>query len=624
MNQVIITADGALLLAKHGLHVVRLHYPIFGSDGVSCSCGHKDCPSRRGQGKHPVGAQWGKSATTDQQVIADLWGKAPWNVGVLLGLGHGIPPEQAVIDIEDDTIEGRNLADALLRDYPTVTWSSGKSLHRLYRWHPGLPNVATVTINGMEIRIGGEGKDTQSVAPPSRHAGGLTYQWVQGRGIDEIPVATLPDHVVEWICEEYTRQQSGVAGGGAPSNNHHRNFRSPGKKVTEPGRNNAMLRHANSCWRDACRLHGINGLEEQEVRDQVWLWVWGANLATCEPPMEEAEVWQVFLNAEKFMRAELQREAEEKWQRMMAEADPAAAVAAVAAEQAAAEPAVEGEESGQSGQPAARDPRSFVDYLAAAGLRLIRDPSLAWDEVTPDRIDVWECDWEVRYVLQAERETVVLRVGGHDVELGESDLDKPAIVARKIYQGTGGAVCLDRTFGFWNWKGIWAGRPNKGKGEDNNGVTRGLREHLANKATVQQAAEQGVAGLVLDVITQLVGSVQTIAEGAVEYCEKGASIPAWKDRLKLNPSGELVLTGIEGEPVSGVYAAGADGLCVVVKLDEVASRFGKSFGRGKTTAADLSKVMEELGFEKKKVYTGRAAGRCWRMTVEDFVEKFLK
>ena len=623
MNEIATsTLDGALLLAKHGLHVVRLHYPIFGGDGVGCSCGSRDCPSRKGQGKHPVGAQWGKSATTDQQVIGELWGKAPWNVGVLLGLGHGIPPEHAVIDIEDDTLEGRNLADALLRDYPTVTWSSGKSLHRLYRWHPGLPNVATITISGMEIRIGGQGKDTQSVAPPSRHAGGLTYQWVQGKEIGEIPVAALPDHVVEWICEEYTRQQSGAAGGGAPSNNHHKNFRSPGKKVTEPGRNNAMLRHANSCWRDACRLHGINGIEEQDVRDQVWLWVWGANLATCEPPMEEAEVWQVFLNAEKFMRAELQREAEEHWQRAMAEADPAAAVAAVAAEgQSEA-----GEEHGGDAPPVVlpKDPRSFVDYLASSGLRLIRDPSLSWEDVTPDRIDVWESDWGVRYVLQAERETVVLTVGGHEVELGEADLDKPSIVARKVYQGTGGAVSLDRTFAFWNWKTIWSGRANKTSDGRSNGITRGLREHLANKATVEQAAEQGVAGLVLDVITQLVGSVQTIAEAAVEYCEAGASIPAWKDRLKLSPNGELVLIGLEGEPVSGIYAAGVEGLCVVVKLDEVAQRFGKSFGRGKTTAADLSKIMEELGFEKKKVYSGRASGRCWRMAVEEFAEKFLQ
>ena len=83
------TLDGALKLASHGLYVVRLHYPIFDhqSKQVRCSCGRSECSA---EGKHPVGAQWGKSATTDPDSIRDFWREADWNVGVLLGLGHGI------------------------------------------------------------------------------------------------------------------------------------------------------------------------------------------------------------------------------------------------------------------------------------------------------------------------------------------------------------------------------------------------------------------------------------------------------------------------------------------------------------------------------------------------------
>ena len=102
------TLDGALKLASHGLYVVRLHYPIFDhqSKQVRCSCGRSECSA---EGKHPVGAQWGKSATTDPDSIRDFWREADWNVGVLLGLGHGIPEDEAIIDIEDDTTEGRQL-----------------------------------------------------------------------------------------------------------------------------------------------------------------------------------------------------------------------------------------------------------------------------------------------------------------------------------------------------------------------------------------------------------------------------------------------------------------------------------------------------------------------------------
>ena len=130
------------------------------------------------------------------------------------------------------------------RDCPTVSWTSGKSVHRIYRWDPRLPQVANMTVSGLEFRFGGRGKETQSVAPPSAHKSGRRYMFVEGRNLEQIAIARLPDHVIEWICERYAEQANSPSG--SPSSADYRRFRTPGKKIQEPGRNNALVRFANS------------------------------------------------------------------------------------------------------------------------------------------------------------------------------------------------------------------------------------------------------------------------------------------------------------------------------------------------------------------------------------------
>jgi len=578
---------GVVQLAMHGLRVVKLHYPIFRDGQVFCSCENPTC---RSQGKHPVGAQWGKSATDDQDVIADIWSRGPWNVGILLGLGHGIPESEAVIDIEDDTLEGRNLADTILGDYPTVTWSSGKSLHRIYRWHPGLPQVANLTLNGLEFRIGGKGKETQSVAPPSKHPNGRTYQFLEGRGLGEIPIATLPQHIVEWVCEEYTRQQASP--GSAPSSADHRRFSIPGTKVQSPGRNNALLRHANSSWRTACKLHGINGLEEQEVRDQVWLWIWGANLATCDPPLDEGECWTIFQNSEKFMFNELRKEAAERRRQ--------------------AEQVVQAEVEATPGQPVPEvsdDGREFGAYLKRHGIRMILDPRMQDGEESTDAVNEWACDWSLVYLRNTEKQTAVLKVGEFEIEVLETDLDRASSIAKRIYQGTNGTFKVDRSFAFWNWKDIWNGRSTK-----KSGITRGLQEWLLNKAEIKDSGETGLQGMVEDLVAGLVGPVSTIALGIHAFMGYGAPIADLRERVKLTPGGEISTTWIEGDPRSGVYMANGE-VIVGVKVDEVAKRYGATYGRGSVSANDIGKVLAELGFERKFIRHGPLEGRAWIKTV---------
>ena len=175
-----VLSTDVLQLVDFGLYPVRLHYPVFEQDRVLCSCGDPACSEKKSQGKHPVGNSWGKTATQDAEIISSLWGSRPWNVGIVVGLCHGIPADEAIIDIENDTEEGRMLADVLLEGVEYPCYTSGKSIHRLFRWDPALPPLATMTVKGLEFRFGGKGLQSQSVAPPSIHPSGKTYQWIEG------------------------------------------------------------------------------------------------------------------------------------------------------------------------------------------------------------------------------------------------------------------------------------------------------------------------------------------------------------------------------------------------------------------------------------------------------------
>lgn len=613
------TLDGALLLASHGLHVVRLHYPIFREDRIACSCGNPKCTA---QGKHPVGMQWGKTATTDADTIRDLWRESDWNVGVLMGTGHGIPEDQAVIDIEDDTLEGRNLADALLRDYPTVSWSSGKSIHRLYRWDPRLPSVANMTVQGLEFRFGGAGKETQSVAPPSVHRSRRKYQWVEDRSPDKIGIGTIPQHVLDWILEQFAMQSEGKVGG-APSNNSHKSFRIPGQKVHEPGRNNAMVRHANSCWRQACQLFGYNRLDDTEVRDQVWLWVWGANLATCEPPLDQDEVFSLFLSAERFMRGELAREMQEKL--ALTQTVPAEHVDNLP-EDLSTPTNSDGEEvpAEESQKDLDAKSRVFSDYLAKYGIRLSLDPMGNPLEKSVDRIDEWQAPaWKLTYVTKGDQDYMKVTVCGVTATLKPPEFERHRDVARKIAQESLGKVLLDRTFAHWSWKKLWEGSRN---GEDN-GITRGLREYLVNHARVEEVQHMTLVDQIAGLVESLIGGKSQIMAAYQQYCSspamsgRKASVP--NGRLKLSPNGDLVALRAPEDPASGVYSEASSGkLVIAVKFEEIAKRY-KSAYTGSVSTEQIGESLEKLGFRKERIRSGVLEGRWFLKNLGKTSEKDL-
>lgn len=567
-----VVANDVLQLVEYGLYPVRLHYPIFEKDRVLCSCGKDDC---KAQGKHPVGFQWGKSATQDPEIIAEQWGDKPWNCGIIIGRCYGIPEEQAIIDIEDDTLEGRAMADALLKDYPAPTYTSGKSLHRIYRWCEGLPPVANMTICGLEFRFGGKEKETQSVAPPSTHPSGKKYQWLDGKSPSEIPIGKLPQHVVDYLCEEYARQGSSSPRG--TSSTDPSKFRSPKGKIGPGARHHSLLVEANSLWRKAYILWGINGIEEQEAIDQVWMWLAGANLLVCDPPKTEAELHTIFQSSQRFMLDEFMKE--------------------IQANTDISDP-----------KPASDSDRSLGGWLHKHGIKMVPDPRLDSGAKANDRIDEWQSDWSMKFVTKADEDLVALHIPQFgDVIMKQAEFESPTAVARKIQTETQGKWHLSKTFPIWDWESIWKGRPNDKKKE--NGITRGLREFLTNSAKVEEKSDNSLVDQTENIVNGLIGPVSPVLEKIEESTANGHGLKMWTSRLKITPLGDLAAHKAPEDPTSGLYVF-EDKVWQLVKFDEVMKRYRGSYGSG-VPSRMLTECMEKMGFQRKHIRSGPLEGRWY-------------
>ena len=146
-------------------------------------------------GKRPLLPAWQKAASDDEETVAGWWDRWPdANVGVLLGEASGI------VDVEFDDDAGRETADRVLGEAFTPTFSSGRSVHRLFLWRDDLPRKAKVVVRGLEVR--GCGPGAQSVFPPSLHPSGKRYAWLTGLSPDDVDVQPIPDEVLAWIWND--------------------------------------------------------------------------------------------------------------------------------------------------------------------------------------------------------------------------------------------------------------------------------------------------------------------------------------------------------------------------------------------------------------------------------------
>lgn len=167
----------ALWWARRGIPVLPLHYPDRDAPG-GCSCGHDACTSI---GKHPIARLVPKGltqATTDPDRVRDWWVQEPYaNIGIRTG---------DVVDLLDiDTADGLTAFGNLVQ---RIGMPAHLGVARSGRDGAGMHYY--VAPGGMRALAGGKtapagidvkGRGGYAVVPPSMHASGRRYEWVDGR-----------------------------------------------------------------------------------------------------------------------------------------------------------------------------------------------------------------------------------------------------------------------------------------------------------------------------------------------------------------------------------------------------------------------------------------------------------
>lgn len=176
--------EAALAYAARGWPVFPLHWPV--SDGCSCE---KSCDSK---GKHPRTAHGLKDATVDVAAVEAWWRRWPLaNVGVATGVISGF----VVIDVDaggDATLTDLEAEHGLLP--ATLEALTGNGRHILF----ARPDEVEIR-NDAKRRLG-PGLDVRGdggyiVAPPSAHASGRSYRWIE----DGVPIAAMPPWLLERV-----------------------------------------------------------------------------------------------------------------------------------------------------------------------------------------------------------------------------------------------------------------------------------------------------------------------------------------------------------------------------------------------------------------------------------------
>lgn len=158
----------ALAYGLAGVAVLPLH----SAPGGRCSCVRgRGCPS---PGKHPRTPEGKDDASTEPSVIGRWWERWPdANIGLV------VPDGFAVVDVDDPAaMRGVPLP-------PTLVARTARGGHYWYRVN-GVPPAPRP---GADVRLAGR---HYVVAPPSLHASGARYEWIEGRFSLELAV-DLPD-----------------------------------------------------------------------------------------------------------------------------------------------------------------------------------------------------------------------------------------------------------------------------------------------------------------------------------------------------------------------------------------------------------------------------------------------
>lgn len=201
-------------------------------------------------------------ATTDADTITAWWTANPnANIGLATGDKSGV----VVVDVDGEAGE---TALAIYGDLPdTVESLTGKGRHLLFSG-ANIRNSAGKL--GPQLDVRGDGG--YIVAPPSIHPNGGTYRWVSRRHPGALPLAALPQSIVDRL--------SGVVGVIQPTAADARRTALDVvlNGVSEGGRNQALSEYVGRLF-----AMGMRELETLELAR-------GVNATKFRPPLPDAEV----------------------------------------------------------------------------------------------------------------------------------------------------------------------------------------------------------------------------------------------------------------------------------------------------------------------------------------------
>jgi hypothetical protein len=130
-----------------------------------CSCGHRGCTA---PGRHPIGRDWRRDATTDRATVASWWWAArPWNVAVVTGERFAVWTVPA------------SVARSALAAADEARQPIGPVAYGIGGWHfytePVPPGQPAPDVAGWGIGYAGPGGWV--LAPPSAAAGARLRWW---------------------------------------------------------------------------------------------------------------------------------------------------------------------------------------------------------------------------------------------------------------------------------------------------------------------------------------------------------------------------------------------------------------------------------------------------------------
>lgn len=190
----------ALFYARRGFAVC----PLFSVDARGlCECGRDDCAS---PGKHPRVKHGIHASTRDEETIRAWWGKWPTaNIAIATGAPSG---GAMVLDVDGEA--GAATLAALLEEHGALSEGpetlTGKDGGR-HIWLRAPEGVELRNTAGTRGKLG-ECLDFRAdggyvVAPPSLHASGRRYRWLDKRAPWEVEMPALPS----WLIEKLRREE---------------------------------------------------------------------------------------------------------------------------------------------------------------------------------------------------------------------------------------------------------------------------------------------------------------------------------------------------------------------------------------------------------------------------------